>query len=56
MAVHQNHGKGLLGSGWCCRKAGEFGWDMLQFGLMTHVTDAGTHSVATRCCSHRAQL
>lgn len=27
--------KGLLGSGWCCRKAGEFGWDMLQFGLMT---------------------
>lgn len=45
MAVHQNHGKCLLSFGWfscAARKAGQFGWDPLWFGLITHI-DAETY-------------
>lgn len=45
MAVHQNRGKRLLSFGlftYVARKADQFGWDPLQFGLITHTTDAET--------------
>lgn len=43
MAVHQNCGKCLLSFGWfsyIAGKAGQFGWNPLWFGLITHRTDA----------------
>lgn len=43
MAVHQNRGKRLLSFVWfsyIARKAGQFGWDLLWFGLISHTTDA----------------
>lgn len=45
MAIHQNRGKRLLSFGlftYVARKADQFGWDPLQFGLITPTTDAET--------------
>lgn len=43
VAVHQNRGERLLSFVWfsyVARKAGQFSWDPLGFGLVTHTTDA----------------